>query len=108
MINTLDCGSSMRRFDSYMAPQLSVSIAVIFSSSPGGGAEVIILLGTENNIPLNDGVLTLSIGITLLFVKVKSCRPFGEVAKWSNAADCKSVPSGSMVQIHLPPPLCFG
>ena len=33
---------------------------------------------------------------------------FGRVAKWSNAADCKSVPSGSMVQIHLPPPLLFG
>ncbi len=30
---------------------------------------------------------------------------FGEVAKWSNAADCKSVPSGSMVQTHLSPPL---
>ena len=30
---------------------------------------------------------------------------FGGIAKWSNAADCKSVPSGSMVQIHLPPPL---
>ena len=30
---------------------------------------------------------------------------FGGVAKWSNAADCKSVLSGSMVQIHLPPPL---
>ena len=28
----------------------------------------------------------------------------GEVAKWSNAADCKSVPSGSMVQIHISPP----
>ena len=31
---------------------------------------------------------------------------FGGIAKWSNAADCKSVPSGSMVQIHVPPPLC--
>ena len=30
---------------------------------------------------------------------------YGGIAKWSNAADCKSVPSGSMVQIHLPPPL---
>ena len=30
---------------------------------------------------------------------------FGGIAKWSNAADCKSVPSGSMVQIHVPPPL---
>ena len=30
---------------------------------------------------------------------------FGEVAKWLNAADCKSVPSGSMVRIHLSPPL---
>ena len=29
----------------------------------------------------------------------------GEVAKWLNAADCKSVPSGSMVRIHLSPPL---
>ena len=29
---------------------------------------------------------------------------YGGIAKWSNAADCKSVPSGSMVQIHLPPP----
>ena len=29
---------------------------------------------------------------------------FGGIAKWPNAADCKSVPSGSMVQIHLPPP----
>ena len=29
----------------------------------------------------------------------------GRIAKWPNAADCKSVPSGSMVQIHLPPPL---
>ena len=50
VINTLDCGSSMRRFNSYMAPH------------------------------------------------------YGEVAKWSNAADCKSVLSGSMVQIHLSPP----
>ena len=30
---------------------------------------------------------------------------FGGIAKWSNAADCKSVLSGSMVQIHVPPPL---
>lgn len=30
---------------------------------------------------------------------------FGEVAKWLNATDCKSVPSGSMVRIHLSPPL---
>ena len=28
----------------------------------------------------------------------------GRIAKWPNAADCKSVPSGSMVQIHLLPP----
>ena len=33
---------------------------------------------------------------------------FWGIAKWSNAADCKSVPSGSMVQIHVPPPLLFG
>ena len=32
----------------------------------------------------------------------------GEIAKWSNAADCKSVPSGSMVRLHLSPPLCLG
>ena len=50
-INTPDCGSGMRRFNSYMAPQLSASMAVISSSSPGGGVEVIRLLGTENNIP---------------------------------------------------------
>ena len=31
----------------------------------------------------------------------------GEVAKWLNAADCKSVPSGSMVRIHLSPPVAF-
>ena len=37
VINTLDCGSSMRRFDSYMTPQLSASMAVIFSSSPREG-----------------------------------------------------------------------
>ena len=30
---------------------------------------------------------------------------FGRVAKWPNAADCKSVPSGSMVRIHPLPPL---
>ena len=30
---------------------------------------------------------------------------YGGIAKWSNAADCKSVPSGSMVRLHLPPPL---
>ena len=29
----------------------------------------------------------------------------GRIAKWPNAADCKSVPNGSMVQIHVPPPL---
>lgn len=50
-INTPDCGSGMRRFNSYMAPQLSASMAVISSSSPRGGVEVIRLLGTENNIP---------------------------------------------------------
>ena len=32
----------------------------------------------------------------------------GRIAKWPNAADCKSVPSGSMVQIHLLPPLYLG
>ena len=37
VINTLDCGSGMRRFDSYMAPQLSASMAVIYSSSPREG-----------------------------------------------------------------------
>ncbi len=30
---------------------------------------------------------------------------YGGIAKWLNAADCKSVPSGSMVRIHFPPPL---
>ena len=30
---------------------------------------------------------------------------YGEIAKRSNAADCKSVPSGSMVRIHFSPPL---
>lgn len=37
---------------------------------------------------------------------VKSCRAIhmGEYAKRLNAADCKSVPSGSVVQIHLRPP----
>ena len=30
---------------------------------------------------------------------------YGGIAKWPNAADCKSVPSGSMVRIHLSPPL---
>ena len=75
VINTPDCGSGMRRFNSYMAPQLSASMAVISSSSPRRGAEAIRLLGTENNIPLNDGVLTPSIGITLLFVQIKPCRP---------------------------------
>ena len=30
---------------------------------------------------------------------------FGEIAKRLNAADCKSVPSGSMVRIHVSPPL---
>ena len=35
----------------------------------------------------------------------KDCCAYGGIAKWSNAADCKSVPSGSMVQIHVPPPL---
>ena len=41
---------------------------------------------------------------------VKSCRAIhmGEYAKRLNAADCKSVPSGSVVQIHLPPPLLLG
>ena len=29
----------------------------------------------------------------------------GGVAKWLNAADCKSVPQGSVVRIHLSPPL---
>ena len=29
------------------------------------------------------------------------------VAQWLNAADCKSVPSGSMVRIHLLPPYDF-
>ena len=29
----------------------------------------------------------------------------GGIAKRPNAADCKSVPSGSMVRIHLSPPL---
>ena len=28
----------------------------------------------------------------------------GGIAKWLNAADCKSVPSGSAVRICLPPP----
>ena len=28
---------------------------------------------------------------------------YGGIAKWPNAADCKSVPSGSKVQILLPP-----
>ena len=38
----------------------------------------------------------------------KDCCAYGGIAKWSNAADCKSVPSGSIVQIYLPPPLlCF-
>ena len=37
VINTPDCGSGMRRFDSYMAPQLSASMAVISSSSPMEG-----------------------------------------------------------------------
>ena len=37
VINTPDCGSGMRRFNSYMAPQLSVSMAVILSSSPREG-----------------------------------------------------------------------
>ena len=33
----------------------------------------------------------------------------GRIAKWPNAADCKSAPSGSVVQIHLrPPPLGCG
>ena len=40
-------------------------------------------------------------GTIIIFKKIK----FGGIAKWPNAADCKSVPSGSMVQIHLPPPL---
>ena len=31
----------------------------------------------------------------------------GRIAKWPNAADCKSAPSGSVVQIHLHPPLCL-
>lgn len=30
---------------------------------------------------------------------------YGELAKWSNAADCKSVPSGSIVRIYDSPPL---
>ena len=37
VINTPDCGSGIRRFDSYMAPQLSASMAVISSSSPREG-----------------------------------------------------------------------
>ena len=32
----------------------------------------------------------------------------GGVAKWSNAADCNSVPFGSAVQICPPPPLFWG
>ena len=32
---------------------------------------------------------------------------YGRIAKWLNAADCKSVPSGSMVRIHLLPPLYY-
>ncbi len=28
----------------------------------------------------------------------------GGLAKWPNAGDCKSLPSGSVVQIHHPPP----
>ncbi len=32
----------------------------------------------------------------------------GGIAKWPNAADCKSVPNGSVVQIRLPPPFDWG
>ena len=47
-----------------------------------------------------------------IFFMIKSIMSFekngflanGRIAKWPNAADCKSVPSGSMVQIHLLPP----
>ena len=32
----------------------------------------------------------------------------GRIAKWPNAADCKSVPTGSMVRLHLLPPFLLG
>ena len=37
----------------------------------------------------------------LLVIIIKSAN--GGVAKWLNAADCKSVPFGSVVRIHSPP-----
>ena len=43
--------------------------------------------------------------ISRLGVRLPLSAPFfGGLAKWSNAADCKSVPSGSVVQIRHPPP----
>ncbi len=35
-------------------------------------------------------------------------RHYGGVAKWLNAADCKSAPSGSVVRIHSPPFFIIG
>ncbi len=39
---------------------------------------------------------------------VVSTISLGRLAKWPNAADCKSVPSGSVVQIRHLPPLVWG
>ena len=54
------------------------------------------IVGSENYSSMNQQVVGSSPTFGTIF--------FGAVAKWSNAADCKSVPSGSMVQIHLAPP----
>ena len=67
-------------------------------------------------ILLLGGLVVVYIGISLLKSSVRQIggaqqMPLGKtvwaacVVTWSNAADCKSVPSGSMVQIHVPPPL---
>ena len=53
--------------------------------------------GSENYSSTNQWVGGSSPSFGTIFI--------GGIAKWSNAADCKSVPSGSMVQIHVPPPL---
>ena len=52
--------------------------------------------GSENYSSTNQWVGGSSPSFGTIFI--------GGIAKWSNAADCKSVPSGSMVQIHVPPP----
>ena len=43
-----------------------------------------------------------------LWVQIPSKDPYGVVAKWSNAADCKSVPFGFSSSNLLHATICFG